>query len=137
MIYKGTCSFTPLKSEICSIEVLEKRSDFAMLRIHYHYVKGNEHSNKIVVKANKGSHDNVVGTQGGFDLIEGDNIIDIPFGMYESHIHTKTKTYLSKYIMVEAKGLTEDGKSYTTPHIFRVFADYSHPWYIKNGQRSW
>lgn len=136
-IYKESCPLAPLKSKICSIEVIEKRSDFAMIRVHYHYVKGQEHSNKVVAKANKGSHDNVVGTKGGFDLIEGDNIIEIPLGVYAPGVYSAEKPYMSEYIMVEAKGLTEDGKRYTKPHIFRIFAKYKREWFTHGNNSSW
>ena len=137
VIYQEDCPDTAEKNQICSIELLERRSDFAMIRVHYHYVKGEEYSNTIVVKANKGSHDNVIGTRGGFDLVEGDNTIDIPFGMYRPGSYTKERPYRSNYIMVEARGLTEDGKRYTVPHIFRVYAKYDQAWYAEGGAVSW
>ena len=137
VIYREECPKEVVRSRVCSIEVLEKRSDFAMIRVHYHYVKGEEHTNRIVVKAHKGSHDNVVGTRGGFGLIEGENSIDIPFGMYRADTYREDQPYISKYIMVEAKGITEDGKRYTSPHIFRVFADYEHPWFTIGEASSW
>ncbi len=137
IIYREDCPEDVVKNRICSIEVLEKRSDFAMVRVHYHYIKGHEYSNKIVVKSNKGSHDNVVGTRGGFDLVEGDNTIDIPFGMYKAGVYAKDDPYRSKFIMVKAQGITEDGKRYTSPHIFEVYAKYDHPWYTRSEKTSW
>ena len=137
IIYREDCPESVIKSRVCSIEVLEKRSDFAMVRIHYHYIKGEEHSNRIVVKANKGSHDNVVGTRSAFDLKEGDNIIDIPFGMYRAGKYSKDRPYMSKFIMVEAQGISEDGKRYISPRIFQVYADYEHPWYTEGEYPSW
>ena len=137
IIYEESCPEVVVKNKICSIEVLEKRSDFSMVRVHYHYKKGEEYSNKIVVKANKGSHDNIVGTRGGFDLVEGDNTIDIPFGMYRGGIYTKEAPYNSKYIMVKAQGITEDGKRYTSPHIFEVYAKYDQLWYSNGENTSW
>ena len=137
LIYMEDCPESVIKNQICSIELLEKRSDFAMIRVHYHYTKGEEYSNTIVASANKGSHDNVVGTRGGYDLIEGDNTIDIPFGLYRVGNHTKEHPYVSKYIMVEAKGITEDGKRYTSPHIFRVYVEIIQEWYPEGDAISW
>lgn len=137
IIYQDDCSESVVKNRICSIELLEKRSDFAMIRVHYHYIKGEEYSNTIVVKANKGSHDNVIGTRGGFDLIEGDNTIDIPFGMYRAGDYNKEHPYQSNYIMVEARGITEDGKRYTSPHIFQTYVKSDQEWYAEGGIISW
>ena len=128
-IYYESCPNAVVKNRICSIKILEKQSDFSIVRVHYHYIKADEYYNTIVVKANKGSHDNVVGTRGGFDLIEGDNTIDIPFGMYQSYSYTQEKPYTSKFITVKAQGITEDRKRYTSPHIFDVSTKFEHPWY--------
>ena len=137
LIYKESCPDTVEKNRICSVKVLEKRSDFAMVRVHYHYKKSEEATNKVVVKANKGSHDNIIGTRGGFDLVEGDNTIDIPFGMYKGGVYTGEEPYVSKFIMVKAQGITEDGKRYTSPPIFEIYAKYEHPWYTVGENTSW
>lgn len=137
IIYRENCPEVVVKNRICSIEVLEKRGDFAMIRVHYHYKKAHEYSNRIVVKANKGSHDNVIGTKGRFDIVEGDNTIDISFGMYRGGKFTKDAPYTSKYIMVKAQGLTQDSKRYTSPHLLEVYAEYDQPWYTDGDNTSW
>lgn len=137
VIHQEECPDTVLRNRICRIEVLEKRGDIAMLRIHYHYRKGHEHSNRIVVKANKGSHDNIVGTKAAFHIVEGDNTIDIPFGMYRAGAFTKNEPYRSKYIMVRAQGLTEDSRNYTSPHLLELYAQYDQPWYMDGEDSSW
>ena len=136
-IYIEKCPEIIDKSRICSIKLLEKRSDFSMLRLHYHYRKSEEYSNQLVVKANKGSHDNIVGTKRSFDLIEGDNTVDIPFGMYRGGIFNKDAPYKSKYIMIKARGIAKDGKSYTSPNIFEIFVNHELLWYTEGEDTSW
>lgn len=138
IIYQQDCPNDVVESKICSIEVLEKRTDFAMVRVHYHYFKkANEDTNRIVVKSNKGSHDNVIGTRSAFHLKEGDNTIDLPFGMYRTGTYTRGNPYSSKYIMVQARGISKDSKYYITPPIFDVFANYDQEWYVDGEKSSW
>ncbi|MFK5913248.1 MAG: hypothetical protein QM484_02660 [Woeseiaceae bacterium] len=138
IIYQQDCPKKVTKSRLCSIEVLEKRSDFSMLQVHYHYVKNvSDSTNRIVVKSNKGSHDNVVGTRGGFNLKEGDNIIDMPFGMYRAGTYSDSEPYVSKYIMVKAREISAGGHRYITPPIFEKFAKYEHVWFVDGDKPSW
>lgn len=138
VIYQKGCPKEVTKSRICSIEVLEKRTDFAMARVHYHYVKKvSDSTNRVVVKSNKGSHDNVVGTQGGFNLTEGDNTIDMPFGMYRPGTYSDSAPYFSKYIMVKAREISAGGKRYITPPIFEEFVKYEHAWFVDGEKPSW
>ncbi|MFT6387170.1 MAG: hypothetical protein ACJAUP_000540 [Cellvibrionaceae bacterium] len=65
VLHKEECPIDVTANRICRIEVVERRTDFASLKIHHYYVKGEEGHARIVVKANKGTHDNTVGTQGG------------------------------------------------------------------------
>lgn len=138
VIYQQDCPKEVTESRICSIEVLEKRNDFAMVKVHYHYVKKvSDSTNRVVVKSNKGSHDNVVGTRGAFNLKEGDNTIDMPFGMYRAGTYSNSIPYISKYIMVKAREISADGKHYITPPIFEKFAKYEHVWFVDGDKPSW
>lgn len=138
IIYQQECSNDVVSSKICRIEVLEKRTDFAMVRVHYHYVKKeSESSNRIVVKSNKGSHDNVIGTRSAFNLTEGNNTIDLPFGMYRAGSYSMDNPYTSKYIMVKAQGISEDNKHYITPPIFEIYANYDQEWFVDGEKPSW
>lgn len=138
IIYQQDCSNDVVSNKICRIEVLEKRTDFAMVRVHYHYVKQtNEDTNRIVVKSNKGSHDNVIGTRSAFHLKEGSNTIDLPFGMYKAGVYSGNNPYTSKYIMVKARGISKDGSRYITPSIFEVYANYNQEWYVDGEKPSW
>ena len=136
-IYKEPCDRIVLKNKLCSVKLLEKRSDFAMIRVHYHYVKGKEDRNRIIVKANKGSHDNVIGTRGTFSLQEGNNVIDIPFGIYRHGDYLEDAPYLSKYIQIEAKGITKEGNHYTSPPIFQHFIPFEEEWFSPPEKSSW
>lgn len=136
-IYQEDCPVEITKNRICSIELVEKRPDFAMIKIHYHYIKGEEGSTRIVVKANKGSHDNTVGTKSAHHLIEGSNTTLIPFGLYNADIHTTNNPYTSEYLVVRAQGITTDGKRYTTPHILETYIKYKKQWYAEGERTSW
>lgn len=136
-IYKKDCPYTVLESTICSIKIIEKRNDFILLRVHYHYKKGSEHSNTTIVRANNGSMDNHVGTQGGYILKMGNNTIDIPFGMYRAYDYTEKQPYTSNFIKVVALGITENGNEYTSPHIFNVTVNYNYSWYIIGEKNTW
>jgi|GEM_PF-1870672 len=137
VLFQQVCPERVVNTKICQVEVIEKRNDFAMLRLHYHYVKGSEASARGSVKANMGSHDNMVGTQGGFTLVEGSHTIDIPFGMYRSASFTKSEPYISDYVIIRAQGLSADKKHYTKPAIFDLSIEREYTWYINGDKRSW
>ncbi len=137
ILQKEECPVDVTANRICSIEVIEKRTDFAMIKIHYHYVKGEEGHARIVVKANKGTHDNTIGTRGGPYLMEGSHTILIPFGLYNANAHQKETPYTSEYIVVRAQGISEDGKRYIKPNIFETFIKYKHSWYADGEGVSW
>ncbi len=136
-IYQEECPTEVTISRICKVELVERRSDFAMIKIHYHYKKGEEGSNRIVVKANNGSHDNTVGTRSAHHLVEGSNTIHIPFGLYSAEEHQEGNPYISEYIVIRAKGISEDSKLYITPHLFEAYIKYKKSWYAVGEKTSW
>ncbi len=137
IMYQEECPENVTKNRICSVELVEKRPDFLMLKIHYHYVKDKEDSNRIVIKANRGSHDNTVGTKRVHSLKEGSNNILIPFGLYKSTDHKESNPYISEYIVIRAKGLSKDNKYYITPHLLETYIKYKKSWYAEGDKTSW
>ena len=136
VIHKAECPGTITTSKICSVELVEVRPDFAMVKIHYHYKKGIEDKARMVVKANNGSHDNTVGTNSAHHLMEGSNTIQIPFGLYNV-AHKKASPYESSYIVVRAQGISKDGKRYITPHVLENYIPYKKTWYVEGDKVSW
>ncbi|MGB0282490.1 MAG: hypothetical protein ACPGAE_09985 [Neptuniibacter sp.] len=137
VLHKEECPIEVTANRICSIEIVEKRSDFALLKIQYHYVKGDEGYARIAVKANKGTHDNTVGTRGSPHLMEGSHTVLIPFGLYRADTHQKETPYISEFIVVRAQGISKNGKRYITPHIFETFIKYKYAWYAEGENVSW
>ncbi len=137
LLYNEECPQKVEANRICSVEIIEKRSDFLSIKLRYHYIKGEEGKTKVSVKANNGTHDNVVGTRGGHYLKEGDNTIVLPFGLYRSDIFDSHTPYLSKYIAIRAQGISTDGKTFITPDKFSKFIEYNKSWYANKGDLSW
>lgn len=136
-IYEEECPVEVTSNRICAIELVETRPDFTMIKVHYHYVKGEEASTRIVVKANKGSHDNIVGTKSTHHLLEGSHTTLIPFGLYKAGEHTSNNPYVSEYIMVKAQGISADGKRYITPAILEASIKHRKEWHAEGGTVSW
>ena len=143
IIYQEHCPYKLTISRLCSVEFIEKHGDLAKVRIHYHYKKGEEETNQVIIRANMGSSDNIVGTKGwhGHTLEEGKNIIEIPFGLYRDDVYTDDDPYISKFIKVRALGIdvneSENENKYTSPFIFDVAIEYEYTWYVNGESTPW
>ncbi len=127
-IFDEGCPPTVKGNRICSISIVEKHSNWALVRIHYHYLKGQEDWNRIVVTAHSGTRDNVIGIHKSYSIAEGNNTIDIAIGFHRGKEFGEQEPYVSKYIMVDVKGVDRRHNIYLTPELMEIHVEVEQKW---------
>lgn len=126
VVYREECSSEIIKTRVCSVEITQKNASHAIARIHYHYVKGIEDSNRIFVSADQGKFDNKIGVSSIFSAAPGDNFIDVKFGLFSPDKFTD-EAYVSDFLNVEIRG-ADDVKNIYLPSIVMLNIEYHKKW---------
>ncbi len=129
VIFTAECPKSVTRTQICSVEIIKKTENGAVARIHYHYVKNNYNVNRIVVTADQGKHDNIIGIQKIHRVVEGDNFIDVAFGLFKGEVFSKEQPYLSQFIFINIREVDKNSNIYIRPEPLEFRTKYNHPWY--------
>ena len=129
VLYEEPCQSSVSKTRICKITITNKTASHAVAKVHYHYVKGSEDKNRLFIIANKGRFDNTIGVREAYGLVEGDNYVDVIFGLFNPDKFSRKQAYLSDFFSLEVRGVDEQANIYIRPSIINITTKYHQAWY--------
>lgn len=135
VLYQDSCQSTVNKTKICQITIMSKTESHAVARVHYRYIKGPEDRNRLFIVANKGKFDNTIGVGTAYGLSEGDNSVDVIFGLFRPDKYTKEHPYITEYFTLEVRGIDVKANIYISPSLINITTKYHHSWYSKDDQQ--